>query len=118
MTFGENLKALRLSRHLTQQDLAKGLGVAQITISSWERGIREPNFESCESLASYFGLPLSAILVPEEKTDEGYINYVASCLHSDPKRRLLFDRSLKLTSSEMDAIINLMSTMTKGRDGN
>ena len=63
MTFGENLRALRLRRHLTQQDLAKGLGVAQITISSWERGIREPNFESCQAVASYFGLPLSAVMV-------------------------------------------------------
>lgn len=118
MTFGENLKRLRLSHHLSQQDLAKYLGVAQITISSWERGIREPNFASCEAIANYFGLPLSAVMVPEEQTDEGYINYVANCLHDDPKRRLLFDRSMKLTSSEMDAILNLMSTMTRGRDGN
>ena len=116
MPFGENLRALRLRRHLTQQDLAKGLGVAQITISSWERGIREPNFESCQAVADYFGLPLAAILVPEEQTDEGYVNFIANCLHNDPKRRILFDRSMKLTSSEMDAILTLVGTMTQGRD--
>ena len=116
MTFGEHLRSLRLSRHLTQQDLAKALGVAQITISSWERGTREPNIESIQTVASYFGLPLSAVLAPEEQTDEKYVDYVAYCLQSDPKRRLLFDRSLKLTGSEMDAILNLMGTMTKGRN--
>ena len=117
MSFGSNLRNLRISRNLSQQDLGKALGVAQITVSSWERGIREPNFESCEKIAAYFGVPASQIITPdEEQTDENYAAYIAHLLQNSPQHRILFDRSMKMTPQELDAVIGIMNQITKGRN--
>lgn len=41
-----NLKEIRKSKGLSQQELANILGLSQIAISQYERGIREPNLET------------------------------------------------------------------------
>lgn len=117
MTFGENLKALRLGHGLSQEELAKLVGVRQVTVSSWERNFREPNFESCEKLADALNVPLSAIMIPRDKSaDDDFIRAVADSLHNDPKRRLLFDLSLRASPSDMDAVLAVMKAIVGERD--
>lgn len=41
-TIGERIKEYRLEKGLTQQQLAKRIGVSQKAIDYWERGINEP----------------------------------------------------------------------------
>ena len=118
MSFGTNLRNLRLSRRLSQQDLGKALGVAQITVSSWERDIREPNFETCERIAAFFGVPRSRIILPdEEQADGNYATFIAHLLQNSPQHRILFDRSLRMTPQELDAVIGIVNQITRGRDG-
>lgn len=117
MSFGQHLRDLRISRNLSQQDLGKALGVAQITVSSWERDIREPNFEMCQKIATYFGVPTSQIITPdEEQPDANYASYIAHLLQNSPQHRILFDRSLRMTPQELDAVIGVMNQITRGRD--
>lgn len=119
MTFGENLKMLRISREMTQAEFAKKLGVAQVTVSSWERGVREPNFEACELIADTLNIPLSAVMTPNEaQADDRYVAYVANFLQNSPKHRLLFDRSTRMSPQEMDAVLSVVDAITKGRDRN
>ena len=117
MSFGTNLRNLRLSRRLSQQELGKALGVAQITVSSWERDIREPNFETCEKIAAFFGVPTGRIILPdEEQPDTNYASYIAHLLQNSPQHRILFDRSMKMTPQELDAVIGVMNQITRGRN--
>lgn len=44
MTFAEKIKTVRLRLFLSQEKLAKELGVSFATINRWERGICEPNY--------------------------------------------------------------------------
>ena len=44
MTFGEKLKKARLSQFLSQQAMAKELGVAYSTLNRWENGKFEPYY--------------------------------------------------------------------------
>lgn len=57
----ENIKTMRLSRQLTQRELAKRLGISSSTIAMWETAKREPDFESLEALADEFNVPLASI---------------------------------------------------------
>lgn len=117
MTFGENLKALRLDRELTQMDLAKKLGTSQAAVCSWENGTREPNFEMCEKLANALGVPVSSIVVPKDKVaGDGLVQTVADAMHNNPKRRLLFDMSMKVTDSDLDAVLAVLRAITKERE--
>jgi transcriptional regulator with XRE-family HTH domain len=51
MNVGARIKTVREERGLRQQDLAKRLGVAANTITRYETGGREPNFEMVEKIA-------------------------------------------------------------------
>jgi transcriptional regulator with XRE-family HTH domain len=48
---GENLKALRTRRLLTQDELAERAGVSQSTIANIERDNAEPQFRTIRKLA-------------------------------------------------------------------
>ena len=58
MQFGNVLRALRLRSNLTQQQLAKILGVSESRIGMYERCQREPDFEMLEAIADYFNVDM------------------------------------------------------------
>ena len=44
MTFAENVKYVRGVLLISQKDLAKELGVSNVTINRWENGVINPSF--------------------------------------------------------------------------
>lgn len=56
--FGTRLRYLRKSENTTQQELADSIGVAKSTISMYENGQREPDFETLEALADRFNVDM------------------------------------------------------------
>lgn len=63
MTFGENLKALRKTRGLTQEEFAKQSGISRSAIGMYESGKREPkNFEMLETIADFFNVDMNTLL--------------------------------------------------------
>lgn len=62
-TFAERLKELRNERHLTQEELARRLCVANGTIGNYEAGKREPNkLEDLENIADFFNVELDYLV--------------------------------------------------------
>lgn len=61
-TFDIRLKELRKGKGITQEQLAKDLGVNNTTISIWERGVRKPDINTIEQLAVYFGVSTGYLL--------------------------------------------------------
>ena len=55
---GQRIKTMRLSRGMTQADLAKAIGQSQSSITMYETGRREPDFETLEALADVFNVPM------------------------------------------------------------
>lgn len=60
-TFSENLKALRKSRSLRQEDLAHELNLSRSQINNYENGFSEPDLTTLFRLASYFNVTLDAL---------------------------------------------------------
>ena len=60
--FKEQLRILRLTKNLTQDELAAALGLAKSTISMYENGNREPDFETLEAIADYFNVDMNTLL--------------------------------------------------------
>jgi transcriptional regulator with XRE-family HTH domain len=56
------LKRARTRRKLTQRQLAKKVGVHEITISRLERGDRQPSMNLLQRLAKALGVPVTALL--------------------------------------------------------
>lgn len=53
---GEKIRDLRVSRGMTQEALAKKIGVCRRTVLSWERGVRTPRFDVAVRLAEALGV--------------------------------------------------------------
>ena len=64
---------LRRLKSMSQQDLAARLSVGQTTISAWERGTREPDYQSLSALADIFGVSTDYILGREESALEAIL---------------------------------------------
>lgn len=61
-SFKDRLRTLRKQNLLSQQELADKMGVSKQTISQYERGVREPDFESLEALCDIFNVSSDYIL--------------------------------------------------------
>ncbi len=59
--FKDMLKYFRAREGLSQSDLAKQLGVSTSTISMYEVGKREPDFETEEKIADFFNTDLNIL---------------------------------------------------------
>lgn len=69
----ENIKAIRKSKGLSQEELAIKLNVVRQTISKWEQGLSVPDSEMLISLSEAFETPVSTLLgerVSEPKVDD------------------------------------------------
>ena len=68
MDFKTRLKQLRTEKRINQRELAISLKVAPSTISMYESGHREPNFEILEILADFFNVDMNYLLGKTDKT--------------------------------------------------
>ena len=66
--FKNRIKELRIERDLSQQDLANRLDVNKQTISQYERGVREPNFEKLLLLCDIFNVSSDYLLGKDSRT--------------------------------------------------
>lgn len=67
--FGENLKALRKQRNLTQADLGLHIGLSKAVISKYENGLGYPTFDILIRFADFFGVTTDYLLgVAQGKT--------------------------------------------------
>lgn len=58
----ENMKAIRKSKGLSQQELAVKLNVVRQTISKWEQGLSVPDSDMLVSLSETLETPVSTLL--------------------------------------------------------
>ncbi|MBQ9790430.1 MAG: helix-turn-helix transcriptional regulator [Clostridia bacterium] len=64
--FGKILKELRAEKGMNQEMLAKVLNVTGATISRWESGVVEPDFQTLIFLAEMFKVSVDYILGLED----------------------------------------------------
>lgn len=69
----ENIKAIRKSKGLSQQELAVKLNVVRQTVSKWEQGLSVPDSDMLISISEALEAPVSTLLgesVMESKADD------------------------------------------------
>ena len=70
---GENIKAIRKSIGLSQEELAIKLNVVRQTISKWEKGLSVPDSDMLISISEEFETPVNTLLgetIIESKVDD------------------------------------------------
>lgn len=121
MGFGERLKSLRKSKKMTQIELSRVLGVDHTTISKWEAGIYETDFETAQRIAQYFGVSADYLLGKENQevknlTETEILDYQKII---DASRRKLEQgkpdtyRGRKITHSTLDLLEQVLQSAQK-----
>lgn len=104
---GQRIRTMRLSRGMTQADLAKAINQSQSSITMYETGKREPDFETLEALADVFNVPLISFV------DGGGVVSV-SHPSEEPKNediRLLIRGLNRLSPAQVEQAKNMMRIM-------
>lgn len=60
--FAEQLKFLREDEGLSQNDFAKLLNISKQTVSAWERGAQETDYETLIKIALFFNVSVDYLL--------------------------------------------------------
>lgn len=87
---GERIAQLRESRKMTQEELAKKIGISRASLSHYEKNRREPDYEVLQRIADYFHVSMDYLM--------GRTDNPNAILGADTK---LFTESLELSDEDI-----------------
>ena len=61
MIIGKNIRKLRLEKKLTQNEIAKQLGVTCQAVSKWENNVSAPDISLLPEIAELLGVSIDAL---------------------------------------------------------
>lgn len=68
MNFKDNLKRIREDRNLTQDDIAREIGISRQSVSKWENGVAKPDLETISKLCIILNCSLEDLVNGEQPT--------------------------------------------------
>lgn len=102
---GQNLRKLRTSRHLTQEEFSKSCSISLSSLNKYERGDRTPKYDTLKSICEKFNVSIDYFTKPElmnerEKFikrlhDEEPLNRNFCLLLEKAQNSLLTDRDIR-----------------------
>ena len=115
MEFKQRLRQLREHRGLTQEELAKGLGVTKGSVSNWELGVRTPKSkEMMEIIADFFNVDMN-YLYGKEYDVETDVNEMIQQLRYRPELRMIFSLSAKATPEDVERTIKIITALDRDK---
>ena len=95
MNFGEQLKEIRTTKGLTQNDLSEKSGIALRTVQRMERNEGKPSLYSMNAIGDALGVNLTLLYAPDDETEKRNIMESTDVqLWAIAKKRAKFKRSL------------------------
>ncbi|HFI0165382.1 TPA: helix-turn-helix domain-containing protein [Streptococcus suis] len=107
---GQRIKDFRLSRNMTQKELAKRIGMGDTTIANYEKGFRSPKKDTLFDLADVFGVsiddlfPQRATTAPNSLIEQ--ISDKVVQLHQDRQKNVLSYATEQLDEQERASTIS------------
>lgn len=113
--FALNLKRIRQDKRMTQDELAKRIGVSRSAIGMYESGAREPDYETLEALADVFNVSMDDLAgsSPRQDLSEYQDAQIRDELRSNPDLRMLLSASSKLNEDDIKYLIALAKRMNR-----
>lgn len=97
-----NLRALRKAKGLTMKEFGKQFGLAESTVSLYERGLHEPDLDTVAKFAAYFGVSVDYLLGNDTATPS-----------TPPDRRADAKRILdRLPEEQYQAVLQYLQFLT------
>lgn len=123
--FKDMLKYFRMKYQLSQSELAAKLGVSASTISMYEVGKREPDFETEEKIADFFNTDLNTLRGRDNETssnDKYYLNdettQMAQSIFENKELRMLFDAAQDASPEDLQTVHSMLLALKRKERGN
>lgn len=113
--FVKNLHYFMEARGITQADICRELNVSSATASDWCTGKKYPRIDAMQRLADLLGIRYSMLTTETGKQDYEDEQRLEA-LHQDPRLRLLFDRSRKMSEADVETMLAVAASILKERD--
>lgn len=103
----KNIKYLRNSKGLTQDDIAKIVNKSRVSVSHWEADEREITTEDIIKLSDYFNVPMDSLIgqnlaLTENKIDETEVLFDKYKQYLSEKDKNIIKAVLEETKKEVD----------------
>lgn len=96
MDLGKQIRILRLSKGLTQEQLSEQMRVSPQAVSKWENGLTMPDIQLLPELSVFFGVTIDELF---QLTDESHYTRIQSMIENEwmisPKDLVYAERFLK-----------------------
>lgn len=110
MTFGDKIKSARISKKLTQKQLADLIGAKHNSVSDWEKDKSRPDMDTIELICGTLDINPSYLM--GTKSDDEYGNIVGS-LMNNPDLLDMIEEFKNISENDKKAIRQLISSLSK-----
>lgn len=100
------LKELRISRGITQEELAKHLNISNSAVGMYEQGRREPNQDMLKKMAEFFNVSVDYLIGGQPNA-----NPTKADLERLKKIKKLNDLFEKMTPQQQELLISLAENL-------
>ena len=123
--FPNIFKHIREKSGLTQQQLADKLGISRSAVGLYEKGEREPNFETLELIADTFNVDMNYLLGKKPSTevipDTYYFNpetsKIAQEIYDNKELSLLFDAARDADPEDLQTVHSMLMALKRKENG-
>ena len=118
MSLGEKIRKLRLSKDITQKELADQLNVSFQTVSKWENNINEPDLASLKKIANIFNCPIDFFFEDDEEKINNSLEVISKENESKEVKEEIKEEVKKVERPKRTEYISLKEDEDLDSDGN
>lgn len=111
---GKTIRTMRMSRGMSQADLANRIGKKRSAVGNYENGTREPDLDTIEALADAFNVSMADLL--DHETDEEDLWELREQLRRDPERHILFSMARNAKIEDVRRAVAVIDALKKASD--
>lgn len=114
-SFVKNVNEIMERRGISQADIARELDLSTATVAGWCTGKLYPRANNMQRLADYLGVTMAMLVDGDGASSVDDIDRLEA-IHQNPRLGLLFDRQRKMSSADIEFMLQMADRIVKERD--